>query len=288
VEEDDGSKYGAVIRARDPNDSHSAHATEEELDMLRLMLQDWGLAKTAIANRYINDHRNRPAFLYDTFALVRYLNRLSRASDVLAKINDDTTLMHNRIIAQVMYEYEQLGYVVDSKPQNFLIPRKHDFNVGNFRCEVKTILTLGKLERSPLGLWRFTDSCAKSLLSALYDDIAKAKEQAGKDGVIILAPWSYKINSVFLTHFENRLSKFPPALAPGMTILILSSDLAFEDYYIALPSARIESILTDALTNIQTYGMKGYMYTLFRGGFAISIMNTGSNFRGLTYDIEEE
>jgi len=57
---------------------------------------------------------------------------------------------------------------------------RHDFNIENIRCEVRTIQTFGNLERFVAGDHTLTDSCYASLVLSLTRDLEKAKEQVGK------------------------------------------------------------------------------------------------------------
>jgi hypothetical protein len=114
--------------------------------------------------------------MYDSVALARYVSLLGSKAENLLDIGDSTTLMHNRVMAQVMREYNDVGCNVDSKPQNFLGKKRHDFNIENICCEVKTIQIFGELERFVAGGQKLTDSFHGSLVNSFRHDLEKAKE----------------------------------------------------------------------------------------------------------------
>ncbi len=140
-----------------------------------------------IIQTYLDTDRKEIEFFNDIILLAKYLFFIPQESNYLLKIGDGTELMHNKIAAQILYEYSQFGYQVDSIPKNYLLPKRHDFNVGEYRCEVKTIQSLGKLEKTLFGRMRLTEDSASSLLQGIIDDVEIATKQVGKEGIIILS-----------------------------------------------------------------------------------------------------
>jgi len=157
---DNQTKNSAILK-----DTNKTGINSSTINTIRKMLEIWEHSKIKIAEKYVQDKRNTDAFLYDVVALAKYVSSLPVDSKILMDVSEGTTLLHNRIISQILYEYNSLDYEINPKPTNFLNNKRHDFNISKFRCETKTIQTLGKLERLPLGGFRFTDSCRSSLIS---------------------------------------------------------------------------------------------------------------------------
>jgi hypothetical protein len=118
---------------------------------------------------------------------------------------------------------------------------------------------------------RLTDKSASKLLQNITDDIEAATDQIGKDGIIFISPWSYKINGILRTFFNNNLSLSPPLLKKGMTILILNSKYAFEEYYLPFSTNMVKSNINLIITKIQTYGVKEYSSILIKEGLPMQM-----------------
>lgn len=268
AENDDQTKKSAILKEK----ASYVDPFPDTVKTIKETLNVWGESRTKIAGDYVKDRRNHDAFLHDTVAFAKYISMLSADCKSLIKdVYDGKMLMHNRIVTQLLYEYKKLGYKIDPIPTNFLNGKKHDFNISEFRCEVKTIQTLAKLESSPSAGTRFTPSCKNSLVAAIRDDIEKAREQVGNDGIIVLAPWSHKINAILRKYFEKQLSVTPPAPAPNLTILVLTSEKAFEDYYISFPTRQAISIFESVFEEIQATGLKGIHFIFIRDGLTFSV-----------------
>lgn len=260
LENQDQTKKSAILK-----DANDGIDTEPNIiNTIKKMLEVWGQRRIKIAEQYARDRRNEDAFLYDVVTLAKHISMLPQ-SEILLDISEGTILMHNRIVSQILNEYHALGYEINPKPTNFLNNKRHDFNISNFRCEVKTIQTLGKLEHLPLGGMRFTDSCKESLISSIRDDLEDAQAQVG-NGVIILAPWSYKVNAILRKYFEKQLSTLLPPLVSNLTILVLTSRRAFEDYYIPLGTDKVLSFFESAFAIIQSLGLRDINYYFIREG----------------------
>lgn len=267
VEHNDGSKHSAVLF-----ETNDVDVGPNTIAIIQQILEKWGNRKISIAEQYRKDRRNESAFLYDLVALAKHVSLLHVNAENLLDVGEGTILMHNRIMAQILHEYENLGYVPDPRPTNFVDTKVHDLNLSDFRCEVKTIQTLGKLENHPLGGMRLTEFYKKSLIAKLRDDLTYAKNQVGDKGIIIIAPWSYKINAILRKCFENILSKFPPPLEPNTTILVLTSRTAFEDLYLLMPTDFVLSIFEEIFTQIEIYGIKGLSFNYISEGLIFRIV----------------
>jgi len=120
------------------------------------------------------------------------------------------------------------------------------------------------------------------------DDLDEAEKQVGKDGVIILAPWSYKINSILRKYFENQLSVSPPPLTPGITILVLTSNEAFVDYYVSFPTRQLRLIFENVFTNIQIFGVRNIVMSVIRNGltFRLSTAQIQGSSIDMVFDLD--
>jgi hypothetical protein len=268
VEHFDQIKYSALLR----EDEEHIDLGTNLVHTINGMLSRWGERRNRIAERYIRDKKNDYAFLYDSVALARHVSLLASETENLLDIGDNTTLMHNRVIAQLMQEYSDLGCNVNSKPPNFPGKMKHDFNIENIRCEVKTIQTFGNLERFVAGGHRLTDSCYASLVLSLRRDLEKAKEQLGKNGMIILSFWSYKLNGLLNAFFNQHNGQtLLPAPTFNSTILTLPTREAFRDRYITLKTDHVVAELERVFSHIQSIGIDKIPFYFHREGLTIEL-----------------
>jgi hypothetical protein len=283
VEHFDHTKYSALLR----EDEEHIDLGTRLVHTINSMLSRWGDRRNGIAERYIRDKKNDYAFLYDSIALARHVSSLARDTENLLDIGDNTTLMHNRVIAQLMQEYSDLGCKVDSEPQNFPGKMRHDFNIENVHCEVKTIQTFGNLERFVAGGHKLTDSCYASLVLSLRRDLEKAKEQVGKNGMIILSFWSYKLNGLLNAFFNqhNGQTLLPPPTI-NSTILTLPTREAFQDRYITLNTDHVVAELERVLSHIQSHGIDKIPFYLHREGLTIQITVPPGSSVVQTYPID--
>lgn len=117
---------------------------------------------------------------------------------------------------------------------------------------------------------------------AIRDDLENAKK-VGDTDIIIIAPWSYRINALLRRYFEKQLLFFPPPPSPNTTILVLTSDRVFEDYYVSLPSDRALSILEDAFSSIQADGISPLIQVPIREGLTIRIASRDGSSAGYSF-----
>jgi hypothetical protein len=273
VERKDETKYSAVLRnpAEIPY-VNQVVIDDETVNMVRNSLTIWEDRIYQFAEQYLKDDRKEIELFNDIVTLARCLSQLPNECLSILGFRGATDLLHNRIMAQIMYEYHTLGFHV--KPTTNKHPRQkiHDFDVyrynAAYKCEVKTIQSIGELEHRSLGGYRLTDSSYKSIILAIRDDLEDAKK-VGDTDIIIIAPWSYRINALLRRYFEKQLMFFPAPPSPNTTILVLTSERVFEDYYVSLPSDRALSILEDVFSFIQAYGICPLIQVPIREGLTI-------------------
>jgi hypothetical protein len=287
VKYNDKTKFSAILK--DPSISN-LDIDEAAINTTRSMLDKWQKTKVEFAQEYIEHDRTDIEFLYDAIALAKYASKLPGNCESLLEVDVYSTLMHNRIMAQILYEYHSIGLQVDPMPTNFLNNKEHDFNMSLFRCDVKTIQPIGTLEYKSLGGLRFTTKYRKTLAAKIIEKIENGSDQVGEEGIIILAPWSYRINSLLTKYFERQLSLFPPPPQPNLTILVLTSRKAFQDYYISFPTYKAQYIFQNAFSYIQAFGITGITQTFIREGlpFRASTAPVAGSVIGVKYEIPRE
>ncbi|OLD41065.1 MAG: hypothetical protein AUI60_02865 [Thaumarchaeota archaeon 13_1_40CM_2_39_4] len=241
---DDGSRQGIMVGERNLQIENSV------LETISKILSEWGeIKRVEIAQSYMENERQFPIFLTELVALSFYITNTANSWDLM-KINNANDLMHNRIVAQLLYEYTRLGDSVKlsvSKQRNNKTP---DFDINGIYAEVKTILSIGKLEETLNGV-RLTDESYKWFQRKLEEEFKNAKQQVGEKGIIILAPWSYKIDSVLRQVFEKELSIIPPYPERGIVILILYGNSPLEYNYLKFTLDNFKSSINYVLSEIQ-------------------------------------
>jgi hypothetical protein len=218
-----------------------------------------------IADDYVTQDRKESSFFNDVITLASAVSGLSPESYYLLDVGDTTELLHNRIVAQLLNYYNQLGCKISLRPivqdKNSL---PHDFHVEGLKCEVKTIQTIGEIEMTHTAGLRFTHKYAEMLIETFKRDLQDAKEQLDEKGIIFIAPWSYKLSGVLRQAFDREAIIFPPAPQRDLTVLVLESENAFEDFYVSFPTPHALRLLTMAIYKVQTYGIKGPIFPLIR------------------------
>jgi hypothetical protein len=290
VERKDETKYSAVLRnpAEIPY-INQVVIDDETVNMVRNSLAIWEDRINQFAEQYLKDDRKEIELFNDIVTLARCLSQLPSECSSILGFRGATDLLHNRIMAQIMYEYHTLGFHVKPTTNKHTGQKIHDFDVygynATYKCEVKTIQSIGELEHRSLGGYRLTDSSYKSIILAIRDDLENAKK-VGDTDIIITAPWSYRINALLRIHFGKRLMFFPPPPSPNTTILVLTSDRVFEDYYVSLPSDRALSILEDAFSFIQAYGISPLIQVPIREGLTIQASTAARDGSSAGYSLK--
>jgi hypothetical protein len=232
VERKDETNYSAILK--DPAEVpyvNQVIINDKTINMVKRSLTVWGDRTNQFAEQYLKDDRKEIELFNDIVTLARCLSQLPDEYSSILKFSGATDLLHNRIMAQIMYEYYSLGFHLNPTPIKHTGQKIHDFDASGYnntyKCEVKTIQSVGELEHRSLGGYRLTDASYKSIISAIRDDLEDAKK-VGDTGIIIIAPWSYRINALLRVYFEKQLVLFPPPPSPNTTVLVLTSDRVFE------------------------------------------------------------
>lgn len=274
IQRTDGSKYSVILKGGHPS---SYVASENELKQISFILEKLGEKLLEFAEIYMKDDRKEVEFLHDIVALGKDISKLSSNANHLISIGAASDLMHNRIVAQILATYKDMGCTVNEKPTaDVKWGPVHDFNIEGLKCDVKTIQSIGELEHVITGGLRLTSKSNNSLINTITDDIEKAKVQVGSRGMIFIAPWAYHINGLFRTYFKDRLLLYPPPPSPGLTILILTSERAFEDYYVSFETVSVITKFRQILESIQLTGVTNVAAIPIRRGLT---MNFGTAAR---------
>jgi hypothetical protein len=288
VESSDGTKCSAILKGSSINELDIDNPT---INKIRNALDMWKQNKVKFAQDYLETERTESEFLHDVVALARYISRLPPSCGNLLRFKEASILMHNRIMAQLMDQYHSVGLDINPTPSNYIGDKRHDFNVSLFGCEVKTIQPLGSIQHRSLGGFKFKPHFEATLLSSIiYNKLEEAREQVGGDGIVILAPWSYNINAILTCVFERHLLLFPPAPESNTTILVLTSERSFTDYYVAFQTDKVVPIINNAFSNIQAFGVSNMTLVFGRDGLPIQFSTAprpGSR-AGASYDMPQE
>jgi hypothetical protein len=290
VERKDETKYSAVLRnpAEIPY-INQVVIDDETVNMVRNSLAIWEDRINQFAEQYLKDDRKEIELFNDIVTLARCLSQLPNECSSILRFSGATDLLHNRIMAQIMYKYHTLGFHVKPTTNKHTGQKIHDFDVygynATYKCEVKTIQSIGELEHRSLGGYRLTDSSYKSIILAIRDDLEDAKK-VGDTDIIIIAPWSYRINALLRRYFEKQLLFFPPPPSPNTTILVLTSERVFEDYYVSLSSDRALSILEDIFSFIQAYGISPLIQVPIREGLTIQASTAARDGSSAGYSLK--
>jgi len=105
-------------------------------------------------------------------------------------------------------------------------------------------------------------------VSAIRTDLEDA-EKVGEKGIVFVSPWSYRINALLRKYFEKQLLLFLPIPSTNTTILVLTSNNIFQDYYVSFHSKYALTQLEDAFSNIRLYGISTLFQTPIREGLTI-------------------
>ncbi len=90
-------------------------------------------------------------------------------------------------MSQIIYKYHTLGFKITPVPLKHTGNKIHDFDIkgykSDYKCEVKTVQSMGQLERKTLGGTRLTEESHKSIISAIRSKLENA-EKAGNSHLI--------------------------------------------------------------------------------------------------------
>jgi len=206
-----------------------------------LLLKKWILKDHTrlllVANEYEQHGRQFYHFLYDVVSLIKCVSNLPREyyDKLISSVNDGLKLMHNRIQAEIICEYRNIGNKVEIDPST-IGKGNPDLSINGNLADVKTVLVPAQNNQ---------ESCIEFAARLRYTIIEKdkAKEQIGSGGIFFIAPVSGILNSILLIFFNEMKragneytnvsfhTKIPPAEA-NKTIFVLSSLTSFENCYL--------------------------------------------------------
>lgn len=213
------------------------------------------------ANQYQTARRQFYSFLYDVTGLVKYLSELPINFRKLLRIDGDAdTLMHKRIQAEIATKYAIKGFNVDLEIKNNK-GKKMDLIINSVETEIKTIIS--PTENSK-------DSCMK-FANTITEKYEKAQEQFENKGILCVAPWSIVMNNILKEYYAGLYSTELPEIKEDKSILIISGEIAFEDYYLEFDSNKIlNSINFFANTGFDYTHPMSYLEVVRRRGFPVS------------------
>jgi hypothetical protein len=270
----DDTEYSVIMNDRSMSQVEISDMT---IDKIRTFMDKSRNHILRIADEYVTKDRKESSFFNDVVTLANCLSGLSAETDYLLKLRETTELLHNRIVAQLLNYYTQIGCQVNPKPiVHNKNSRRHDFNVQGLKCEVKTIQTIGEIEINHTAGVRFTHEYAEMLIKTMRRDLEDAMDQLQAKGMIFIAPWSYKLSGVLRQAFHKEAVMFPPPPQRDLTVLVLESKKAFEDFYVPLPTAQALQLLTMAIHRIQMYGVKGSIFPMIREGMPMRITTSAN------------
>ena len=195
------------------------------------------------ANEYQTSGRQFYSFLYDIVALVNYLDELPKKFLTLTTIDGNAdTLMHKRIQAEIALKYSKKGFDVDLEVKNKK-GKQVDLIIDSIEVEIKTIISPSENSK---------DSCIK-FANTVKDKFESAHEQFEDKGTLCVAPWSMVMNNILKEYYAGLYSTNLPDIIKDKSILILSGENAFEDYYLEFESDKIVS-------STHFFGQNGYEY----------------------------
>ena len=173
-------------------------------------------------------------FLYEIIALFFALKTLpiKWKNQILADVEDATSLCHGRILAEIVADYKETICV---KLHPTFGQRVPDLQINNILTDVKTILLTGK-DRHNLMI-RF----ANRLRKVIIEDENK-KSQVGDKGSFVIGIWSGIINSIIYVAYKHgiisaynnsvKLSKHVPPLKERKVIFVMPTTNTFQNIYI--------------------------------------------------------
>jgi len=105
--------------------------------------------------------------------------------------------------------------------------------------------------------------------------------------MIFIAPWSYKVNGVLRQYFSRFLTMFPAPPKPKLTVLVLEANKAFEFLYVSFPTNRALSLLSDAISIIQIYGVVGFNFAPIKDGLPMRFCTVPTPNSSVGYFMED-
>jgi len=221
------------------------------------------------ANEYQIAGRQFYSFLYDLVALVKYLDELPEKFLKLLKIEGGAdTFMHKKIQAEMAVKYIKQGLDVDLEIKNKK-GKKMDLIINSVETEIKTIISPSENSK---------ESCIK-FANKISEKYNEAQVQFETKGVFCVAPWSIVINNILKEYYAGLYSTELPKIKKDKSILIISGERAFEDYYLEFDSDKIlDSIHFFANVGFEHTHPMSYLEYVRRWGFPSSRSGTPKDF----------
>jgi len=196
------------------------------------------------ANEYQIVGRQFCSFLYDLVALAKYLDELPEKFLKLLKIDGGAdTLMHKRIQAEIAVKYAKKGFDVDLELKNKK-GKKMDLIINSVETEIKTIISPSENNK---------DSCIK-FANKISEKYNEAQIQFETKGTLCIAPWSIVMSNILKEYYAGLYSTELPNIEKDKSILIISGETAFEDYYLEFDSNKI-------INSVHFFADKGFDHT---------------------------
>lgn len=225
------------------------------------------------ANEYQITGRQFYSFLYDIVSLVIYLDELPEKFLKLLKIEGGAdTLMHKRIQAEIAAKYVRKGLEVDVEIKNNK-GKKMDLIIDSIETEIKTIISSSENSKK---------SC-KKFSNKITEKYNESQVQFETKGVLCVAPWSVVMNNILKEYYAGLYSTSLPDIKKDKSILVISGELAFEDYYLEFDADKINSSIhffadtgfdhTHPMAYLEYVRRKGFPTS--RGGKLQDISKTG-------------
>lgn len=229
------------------------------------------------ANDYNQNERDYHFFIYDLPALAKFVSELPAQFDKLTKLSGDyDNLVHNRVIAQLAVQYQNLGCKIDIEITNSKGMRP-DLHVDNSDLEVKTIISPGFNHQDHFVKF------SKSLRNRLGEAVGQIDTQ---NDMVAIAPWSQIMNNTLKTYYNGLLVTKLSSFEKGKAVLILEGEKPFEDYYYLVPLDQIENdIRKFAEKGYQKISPYSYLGSTTRRGYAITRSGPPRAGSGFTFRI---
>jgi hypothetical protein len=253
VQNADGTKVSAPLKSSD----FEVDIGEEAINKIRLILDCWGEKRKAIAEFYLTENREIDSFVYDLLALAHFSSRLQVDHDHLLGRWNPSDLLHDRVVAQLLYELSSRGYQVETKVRNTLGDKNHDFNASIFRCEVKSLRIQVDASFTLGGVW-LERASRDRIARKMRQEFFNAMKQVGLDGIIFMTPLSPNLNSLFRGYFKDRILNHVPPPQAGSVILVLSTQSPFRDCYLVFPIVHFLTTIEKAISDNHAFGLRSF------------------------------
>jgi hypothetical protein len=253
VQNASGTEVSASLKSSD----FEVDIGEQAINRIRLILDRWGEKRKSIAEFYLTEKREIDSFFYDLLALAHFSSLLQVDHDHLLGRWNPPDLLHDRVIAQLLYELSSMGYQVETKVRNTLGNRSHDFNASIFRCEVKSLRMQVGTSFTLGGVW-LERASRDRIAGKMRQEFFNAMKQVGRDGIVFMTPLSSNLNSLFRGYFKDRILNHVPPLQKGSVILALSTQSPFRDCYLIFPNVYFLAAIEKAISDSHAFGLRSF------------------------------